>query len=109
MTHPYKEFEDTPIWCAVDRAISDLERNSDVALVTTREHVIGFITKAVSGSALGGLSQTEYHGVINVLNEVCNSANPIEDWECHSLTGLTKDELRTVLKKLNGKTTEPEH
>jgi hypothetical protein len=109
MTHPYKDYEDTPIWRAVDRAISDLERNSDVALVTTREHVVGFITKAVSASALGALSQDEYRGVLNVMNEACNGANAIEDWECHSLTGLTKDELKAVLNKLNGDTTEPEH
>ena len=106
MTHPYKEFENTPMWRAIDQAVSDLERNSDLALVTAREYVIGYITKAVSGTALGSLSQGEFHGLLNVLNEACNGANPIEDWECHSLTGLTKEELRALLDKLHGKTTE---
>ena len=108
MTHPYKDYEDSPIWRAVDGAIIDLENNSDLAVTTTRGHVVGFITKAVSACARGSLSQDEYRGVLNVLNEACNGAKPIEDWECHSLTGLTKDELRAVLDRLNGKSTEPE-
>jgi len=107
MTHPYKEFEDTPIWRAVDHAVSELEKNSDLTLVTAREYVVGSIAKAVAMVSLGSLSQEEFSGVLNVLNEACHGASPIEDWECHSLIGLSKDELKAVLSKLNGETTEP--
>ncbi len=103
MTHPYEDLEDTPTWLAVDQALRRLEENSDVALITSRPHVVGYITQAVASSGMAGLSPDESRGVINVLNEACNGASPIDDWECHSLTGLTKDELRKVLDKLAGK------
>jgi hypothetical protein len=42
--HPYIAFEDTPLWRAVDRAISDLEKNQDLKLTALREYV-GYICK----------------------------------------------------------------
>ena len=43
--HPYIAFEGTPLWRAVDRAISDLEGNQDLKLTALREDVVGYICK----------------------------------------------------------------
>jgi hypothetical protein len=43
MSHPYIEFEQTPLWKAIDAAIAELEQNQDVELRTTREHFIGYL------------------------------------------------------------------
>ena len=85
----------------IEEAVILLEKNSDIALILSRQHVVDVITRSVLQSALCGLSPEELNGVINVLNEACNGASPIEEWECHTLTGLTKQQLREVLEKLN--------
>jgi hypothetical protein len=43
--HPYVEFERTPLWRAVDRAVADLEENQDLELTGLREYVVGYICK----------------------------------------------------------------
>lgn len=43
--HLYTAFEGTPLWRAVDRAISDLEENQDLKLTALREYVVGYICK----------------------------------------------------------------
>ena len=43
--HPYVEFERTPLWRALDRAVSDLEENQDLKLTELREYVVGYICK----------------------------------------------------------------
>jgi hypothetical protein len=43
--HPYVDFERTPLWRAVDRAVSDLEENQDLKLTGLREHVVGYTCK----------------------------------------------------------------
>jgi hypothetical protein len=43
MKQPYKEFEKTPLWKVIDAAILDLQKNRDIDLATTREHIIGYI------------------------------------------------------------------
>jgi len=43
MKHPYVEFEKTPLWKALKAAITDLEKNQDVKLTTTQQHVVGYI------------------------------------------------------------------
>lgn len=48
MNHPYIEFENTPLWKAIDRAVAELERNQDVQLRTTREHFIGYLCQQLS-------------------------------------------------------------
>jgi hypothetical protein len=48
MKHLYAEFEKTPLWKAVDEAISDLEKNRDMELITTRENVIGYICQQLA-------------------------------------------------------------
>lgn len=43
--HPYVNFEGTPLWRGVDRAIADLEENQDLKLTELREYVVGYICK----------------------------------------------------------------
>ena len=47
-THPYENFEGTPMWKAVDRAIKALLRNRDIQLTTHREYVVGYICKQIN-------------------------------------------------------------
>ena len=41
MTHPYQEFEGSPLWRAVDAEIAALESNNDLKLTTARPYVVG--------------------------------------------------------------------
>jgi len=51
MTHPYRHLEGTPAWQAVEKAIADLEENSDIGLFTGREYIIGYILSKLNGRA----------------------------------------------------------
>jgi hypothetical protein len=48
MSHTYSEFERTPLWKAIDTAIAELERNSDVELTTARTHIIGYLCQQLA-------------------------------------------------------------
>ena len=48
MSHPYSQFEQTPLWKAIDSAIAELERNRDVELTTARTHVIGYLCQELA-------------------------------------------------------------
>ncbi|MFN7139269.1 MAG: hypothetical protein ACK4UN_08020 [Limisphaerales bacterium] len=48
MSHPYSQFEQTPLWKAIDTAIAELERNQDVELTTARTHVIGYLCQQLA-------------------------------------------------------------
>ena len=56
MSHPYIEFEQTPLWKAIDAAVAELERNRDVELSTARTHVIGYLCQQLS--AQGTVSES---------------------------------------------------
>ena len=45
--HPYTDWEKTPLWDAIDRALAELEENRDVRLSTPRAYVIGFICRQI--------------------------------------------------------------
>jgi hypothetical protein len=45
MSHPYREFEGTRLWREIETALGELERNHDISLTTTREHVVGYLCK----------------------------------------------------------------
>jgi hypothetical protein len=53
MSPPYIEFEQTPLWKAIDAAIAELERNRDMELTTARMLVIGYLCQqlAAQGAA----------------------------------------------------------
>lgn len=58
MKHPYIEFEKTRLWITVDEAITVLQKNRDLELATTKEHIVGYICqqlaqqRMVDGAAL---------------------------------------------------------
>ena len=97
-----RDFEDTPAWNAVAIAVDKLINRHDIVLISSREHVIGVIVRALSGVGLGSLTLKEYEGMVGAFGEACVGAYAIEDWECPALTGLTKPELKEVLSKLTG-------
>lgn len=45
--HPYIEFEDTPLWNAIDEAIDDLVENQDLTETTHRSYVVGYLCKKI--------------------------------------------------------------
>ncbi len=45
--HPYTDYEDTPLWNAIDKILSELEQNQDLKLLTPREYVVGYICKQI--------------------------------------------------------------
>ena len=45
MNHPYVEFEKTPLWKTLHKAISDLQENRDVELTTAEQYVVGYLCK----------------------------------------------------------------
>jgi hypothetical protein len=42
---PYEIHRGTPVWKVVDKAISDLVENGDLAESTPREYIVGYICK----------------------------------------------------------------
>jgi hypothetical protein len=52
MDHPYKEFEGTKVWRAIDSEIKALEKNGDLELTTARQYVIGSLCKCLAKKSL---------------------------------------------------------
>ena len=50
--HPYMEFEKTPLWRTVKKAIADLEENQDIKLTEFHEYVVGYICKQLAHKKL---------------------------------------------------------
>ena len=50
--HPYIEFENTPAWATLERAIVELEENQDLKLTELHEYVVGYICKQLADKKL---------------------------------------------------------
>jgi hypothetical protein len=50
MSHPYKHFENTPLWIIINKAIEDLVENNDIEEKTPREYIVGYISKLIKES-----------------------------------------------------------
>lgn len=48
--HSYTDYENTPLWNAIDKTLSELEQNQDLKLLTPREYVVGYICKQIRNS-----------------------------------------------------------
>jgi len=48
LEHPYRKFENTPLWKVVEEAISDLKENRDIEVTTRLEYVIGYICERLA-------------------------------------------------------------
>ncbi|MFJ7975729.1 hypothetical protein JNUCC23_10970 [Peribacillus sp. JNUCC 23] len=53
MSHPYKQFENTPLWNIINKAIEDLVDNNDIEEKTQREYIVGYISKLINESNTG--------------------------------------------------------
>lgn len=40
---PYKKFESTELWNAINHAIGDLVENTDIEETTAREYIVGYL------------------------------------------------------------------
>jgi hypothetical protein len=47
---PYDKYKTTPEWTLVDKALTDLIANQDIALTTQQEYVVGYISKQLAES-----------------------------------------------------------
>jgi len=47
-THPYVELEGTPVWNAVKKALTDLDRNQDLDLQEWHQYIVGYICKTLT-------------------------------------------------------------
>lgn len=48
MDFPYAKFVDTKLWKVIDKAIADLEKNSDLELTTHRKYIVGYLCKRLA-------------------------------------------------------------
>ena len=48
-SHPYREYEGTPLWRALDKGIADLVENQDLEERTRREYIVGYLCKLLAG------------------------------------------------------------
>ena len=46
--HPYTEFERSRLWLVLEKAVSQLEENTDITLTSAPEYVIGYCCKRLS-------------------------------------------------------------
>jgi hypothetical protein len=47
--HPYKEFEKTGLWKALEKGIRDLVENQDLKEIARREYIVGYLCKVLNG------------------------------------------------------------
>ncbi len=59
MAQHYRAYEGTPLWRAVDAALSDLEANDDLELHAERRLVVGYICEALMDAGLASTSPAE--------------------------------------------------
>lgn len=50
--HPYRHFEGTRVWKALDKGLADLVENGDLDEQTDRAYIVGYLTKLVVESNL---------------------------------------------------------
>jgi hypothetical protein len=46
--HPYKEFEKTGLWKALNKGIRDLVENQDLKETERREYIVGYLCKVLT-------------------------------------------------------------
>jgi hypothetical protein len=46
--HPYREFEGTALWKALDKGIADLVENQDLKEIAKREYIVGYLCKVLT-------------------------------------------------------------
>jgi hypothetical protein len=46
--HPYKEFEKTGLWKALNKGVQDLVGNRDLKEIERREYIVGYLCKVLT-------------------------------------------------------------
>jgi hypothetical protein len=46
--HPYKAHEGTPLWLALNEAVTELVKNKDLVETTRREYVVGYLCQRLT-------------------------------------------------------------
>ena len=49
--HPYTHLEGTPVWQAIEHAVTDLVQNRDLVVTTEDDLVVGYICNALGASS----------------------------------------------------------
>jgi hypothetical protein len=52
MSHPYGQFEGTPLWVVINKGINDLVENNDLEETTQREYIVGYLCKLINESIM---------------------------------------------------------
>lgn len=56
-SHPYKQYENTALWRAIDEALADLVDNGDLSEKTSRNHIVGYLTQQVASGSIAGIKR----------------------------------------------------
>ena len=57
MDHPYEEFEGTPLWDSLAKAVCELVENDDILERTERVYIVGYLCKCVADATGNGEPQ----------------------------------------------------
>jgi hypothetical protein len=52
MSHPYKQFEGTPLWEVINKGLDDLVENNNLEETTRREYIVGYLCKFINESQM---------------------------------------------------------
>jgi hypothetical protein len=52
MSHPYGQFEGTPLWEVINKGIDDLVENNDLEETTQREYIVGYLCMLINESIM---------------------------------------------------------
>ena len=101
MRHPYEQYENTPVWRALDAEIAALEANADVALTTARSHVVGALCQRLDRARL--LSPDATHPAERsraqfaaFLERGASAGVPGSDWQAYAATHYADDAVEAA-------------
>ena len=52
LRHPYVEYENTRLWRATKKALTDLEENHDLTISELHQYVVGYVCKQLATKGL---------------------------------------------------------
>ena len=55
--HPYLHYQNTPLWRAVDKAVTDLVGNQDMVEDGCHEYIVGYICKVIRNRRVSIIAQ----------------------------------------------------
>ena len=77
LQNPYSQFAHTEHWAVLDRAVSELVKNSDLTESTSHEYVVGYLCKALAEPEVRkATSREELRQIIRAARGAVQAANP---------------------------------